>query len=151
LSRFGQGKKLIDAPEFAPLDKFADRRLTSIGYTSKAFNAQVNPGSKDIDGYLELANEMLKAVDLPADLKTRLHKDLTDLAKDLKANMPAAGAAMAFSFLTARGTESYDYNWSEHPHVDSSRPLTLLQHIGGNPALAVVGRSKYSPESYTTL
>jgi hypothetical protein len=35
--------------------------------------------------------------------------------------------------------------------MDDSKRLTLLDHVGGNPVLAVIARSKYSPEQYDGL
>jgi hypothetical protein len=58
---------------------------------------------------------------------------------------------MAFSFLVPQGMESYSYNWGEHPGLDGSKPLGLLQHVGGNPLLAVVGRGKVSTAGYDLL
>src|SRR5262249_34893665 len=49
------------------------------------------------------------------------------------------------------GHESYAYDWSEHKAVDSSQPLTVLNHVGGSPLLAFVGRTKYQPQNYQML
>ena len=61
------------------------------------------------------------------------------------------GAAASVGFLTDSGTEDYTYDWSEHPELDSSKPLDLLKHVGGNPIAVLVGRSKVSPEGYDLL
>src|SRR5690606_27563431 len=53
-----------------------------------------------------------------------------------------------FSFLTDRGVEGYTHDWTENKYYDGSRPLSLLDHVGGNPLLAYVARGKYSPEQY---
>jgi hypothetical protein len=47
--------------------------------------------------------------------------------------------------------ENYDYDWSEHPDLDSSKPLDLLKHVGGTPIAVFVGRTKVSPEGYELL
>ena len=41
LARLGQGQSLADRPELAPLQKFADKRLISVGYISKAMATQI--------------------------------------------------------------------------------------------------------------
>ena len=61
------------------------------------------------------------------------------------------GASASFSFLTPRGYESYSYNWTQNKTLDDSKRLTLLDHVGGNPVLAAVSRSKYSPQQYDML
>ena len=44
--------------------------------------------------------------------------------------------------------EGYSYNWTENLMLDGSKPLTLLEHVGGNPILAAVWRERYAPEDY---
>jgi len=58
---------------------------------------------------------------------------------------------MAWSFLSDRGVESYQYDWSDHRRMDASKPLGLLQHVGGNPILGVVGRQKMDIKDYDLL
>ncbi len=152
LTKLGQGKKLADLPEFKPLAKFADRRLTAVSYVSKALNVQISPSKKDVDGWVEVAEDWLKnANQLTDEQKKRIRKDLAELAKDLKANIPEAGATLSFGFLTNRGSETYSYDWGEHPLVDGSKPLAMLNHLGGSPIFAAVGRAKYQPEAYPKL
>ena len=148
LARLGLGAKLADRSELRRLEPFAKEKITSISYMSQALNAELATKKKDIDHWIELANQYLKNGGLPADVRARAKKDLDELAKDLKALVPEVGASVSCSYLTARGQESYSFEWGEHPGVDSSKPLSLLYHCGGNPILAVVGRSRYSPEIY---
>lgn len=151
LTKLGQGKKLTDRPELQPLAKHADKRLTGVAYLSKAFNTQISANKRDVDGWVHMAEEWLKNADLPADKKARIKKDLAEFAKEVKDSIPEAGAALTFGFLTNRGTEGYQYDWGEHPAVDGSKPLTLLDHVGGSPIFAAVARAKYSPDAYPKL
>jgi hypothetical protein len=147
----GQGQRLAQRPELKPLEKYADQRLTSISYVSQAFRARVAATNKDIDDFVKMIEEGLKEADLKAEQQARIRKDLDELAKDLKKFIPEVGAALAFSFLTPRGQESYSYDWGQHLGADGSKPLTLLDHVGGSPLLAAVGRSRYSQEPYQLL
>jgi hypothetical protein len=61
------------------------------------------------------------------------------------------GATTSVGFLTNRGTESFTYDWSEHPEIDCSKPLDILKHVGGNPVVVLAGRGKYRPEDYEIL
>lgn len=151
LTKLGMGTKLTARTELAPLAKHVDQRLTGVAYMSKAFNTQIAPNQRDIDGYVQMAEEWLKTADLPADKKAKMKKDLAELAKDLKANIPEAGASVAFSFLTSKGGEAYSYDYGAHMAVDGSKPLTLLNHVGGSPIFAAVARAQYSPEAYPKL
>ncbi len=151
LTKLGGDKRLADRPELKQLAAHADKRLTSISYVSQALRAKVGTTKKDIDGLVELANQFLPRANLTDEQQERARKDLAELAKDVKTFIPEAGASLSFSFLTDRGTESYAYDWSESKHLDGSKPLPLLEHVGGSPLLAVVGRSKYSPQNYQML
>src|SRR5262249_33292502 len=142
VEKFGDPeKRLLDQPELKPLAKYADRRLTLIGYLSKPMHARLAPTKKVIQSYLELANAWIPQANLPAEKKAQLKKDLAMLAKELEAYVPEVGATLGFRFMTARGMESFFYDWSQNLRSDASKTLTLLDHVGGDPLVAAVGRS----------
>ena len=91
LGRFGQGKHLAERPELAPLAKFADKRLTHVGYLSKAMAVRVLGNKKDIDQLLEAANALLPLANLPAAEQEQIRKDAAELAADLKTLIPDVG------------------------------------------------------------
>lgn len=151
LARLGTGKGLVRMPELKPLEKFADRRLVSISYISRALMAQAGNSEEDIDDLLEVVNQLLPLAELKPEQAARIRKDAADLAKDVKRMIPEAGALTAFSFLTDSGIEGYQYSWGEQLVLDGSQPLGILQHLGGSPLLAVAGRSRHSPDDYELL
>lgn len=151
VARLGKGKPLSGRKEFAPLEKFAGKRLTSIEYVSEAMAARVGTTSKDIEETLAYVGQLLPAAGLPEEIEKKIIKDAKALAEDLKRVFPKPGAAMGFSFLTERGSEGYAYDWGEHTELDGSKPLGLLNHLGGSPILAYVSRSKLNPEDYDAL
>ncbi len=55
---------------------------------------------------------------------------------------------MSFEFMTPAGYESYSYNWSENVALDGTQPLTILNHVGGDPLLFFAARGKNQPENY---
>lgn len=148
LEKLGQGKSLAGRPEFAPLAKYADQRLTSINYLSKELHAKVGPSKKDIQNYLKLADTWTANSDLTPEQKSRLQKDLAAFAKEVEAYLPEAGAVLGFTFMTTRGKEGYVYDWTKNLQIDASKPLMLLNHVGGSPLIAVVARGKSSPDEY---
>jgi hypothetical protein len=148
LARLGQGKLLAGRAELRPLEKFADKKLTSISYLSNAMMAKLGTGAKDIDDLLDVVKEVLPAAKLGEDKDKRILGDAAALAEDLKTMLPKPGAAMAFTFMTDRGMEGYAYDWTENTTLDGSKPLSLLEHVGGSPILAWVSRSKVSIEGY---
>ncbi len=145
LEKLGQDKRLIDRPELKPLAKFADRRLMGISYASAEISGNQR---KAIDNLVGLLDKMLARAELSDDKKLRLRKDSEGLAGDLKALIPKIGARMALEFLSDRGIEGYQYAWGDFGRVDGSKPLSLLQHVGGNPILGVVGRGKITGKDY---
>ncbi len=151
LDKLGQGKRLLDRPEFKVLDKHTDQRLTGINYLSKELHAKIVPSKRDLNNYLELANAWLPKSELKPEQQQRLKKDLAGFAKEIEAYLPEPGAVLGFGFLTARGLESFVYDWSKNEIADAGKPLTLLEHIGGNPVIAVVGRSRTQPGDYEKL
>lgn len=151
VAKLGKGKSVAELPELKPLETAKDKKLTDINYVSKAMTSSIATTKKDLNSLKDVALDYLKKANLPADLQKRAQKDMSDLIKDLQVYIPDPGAVMSFSYLTDRGAETYTYDWTEQLSSDASKPLTLLDHVGGSPILAVVGRSKYSPENYDRL
>jgi len=147
----GAGKRLTDQPELKPLVRAADRRLTGISYTSKAMAASSQMNQKDIDRLSLLARQGLEAAGVPAEKRKAIEKDVIYLATTMKTNMPEPGASLSFSYLSERGYEGYTYHYALAPELDGSKPLTLLDHVGGDPILAAVGRSKGALDQYRIL
>ncbi len=147
----GAGKKLVDRPELKPLEKAAGKKLTGIGYASKDFRAKANTSKKDIDGLADMAKGFLPEAGLPEAKQKQIARDIDGLAADIKKFIPDLGAELSFSFMTNAGFESYSYNHGTFNELDSSKPLNLLDHVGGNPILAVAGRSKNSGQAYAFL
>ena len=151
LEKLGQDGRLIDRPEFKPLEKFVDNRLTSISYVSEQMNRQINNQKENIDNLRNMADELLPKTKLTDEQKEQIQKDIGELADDLKGLMPEAGAMMSLSFLCDRGIEGYQYNWVDQGRLDSSKPLGLLQHAGGNPILGIVARGKVDIAQYDMM
>jgi hypothetical protein len=151
IAQLGTGKKLADRPEFQPLTKHADSRLTSISYISEKLRARGSMSKKDIERLVATAKEQMQKAELPAELRDKLGKDMEEFAKDAKSFIVEPGAVMGFAFLTDRGQESFTYDWSQNPQLDATKPLTILNHLGGAPLVAVAGRSKPAPENYDLL
>ena len=148
LARLGKGKSLAQRPELAPLAKFADKRLTSVGYVSEEFSRRLLGGTADLEQGLKAADAALRLSKLSSGEQDQIRKDAAALVADLKSVLPHPGAMMGFNFLTDRGLEGYQYSWGGHNRLDGSKPLTLLEHIGGNPLIAAMNRTKVSVKDY---
>src|SRR5262249_24443321 len=134
-----------------PLARFAGERLAALGYASQPLMAKLESNQADVDRLVKLAKDLLGQVEKTPAQRAKNEKELADMAKDVKAAVPKAGALMGFSFLTKRGVESYSYDWGEQLYTDASKPLTILNHVGGSPLLAVAGRTKVNGDGYQKL
>jgi len=141
-------QRLLDRPELKPLAAHADKRLTAMSYVSKELRSTLGTTPKDIDELVELAKAYLKESDLNAEEKDSLGKDVTNLAKDIKGLLPVPGALVAFSFLNGRGMEGFAYDFTKQAKDVGSKPLTLMNHLGGSPLVAIVGRAVGLLEKY---
>ena len=151
LEKLGQGDRLVDRPEFKRIEPLAARRLVSIGYVSEEMARQWNNQKKNLDNLLDLAEAMIPKAELEEAQEERILTDAEAFAEDLKQMMPEAGAILGASFLTDRGIEGYQYDWGRNDRLDGSQRLGLLAHLGGNPILAVTGRSKVNLKEYDLI
>jgi hypothetical protein len=147
----GRGKHLIDRAELKPVVEALDKPLTSISYTSAAVRAQGTLSDKDFESVLELARAGLGAAEIPEARRKQIVKDLEALVRELGKETATPGAEVGFSYLTKRGFETFDYDYTKESRYDDSKPLTLLDHLGSTPIFAALAREKPSPEEYATL
>jgi hypothetical protein len=151
LASLGQGGLLANRPEMAPLANYASREITDVGYVSEALMQEAGSVERQIDELLGMAQQLIPLAELETQVEQELLGDVQKLGEEMKQHLPTPGAVASFSFLNGRGYEGYSYNYGENTTIDASQNLSILQHVGGNPILAIAGRSKYSPECYDAL
>jgi hypothetical protein len=141
IEHLGKGKKLAELPEFQPLAQHSTKPITNVGYVSKVMNSNSGFTKKDADEMRENLMELVDQSPVSDEFKKRLEKDIPEFANDLyKLLGHDPGASVSFAYETGRGEEGYSYQYSVDPSMDASKPLSLLQHVGGDPVLAVAGR-----------
>lgn len=149
LARFaGKEKVLAEQPEFQPIAAHADKPITSVHYVSRSFNMRVATAPGYIDGYRELLQNAADKAGVAGEQRTKLRRELLALSDAIKKTIPEAGAQMAFSFRSRRGTESYAYDWGKIPGPKDDQAATLLAHVGGDPLFVFVGERPYSSETH---
>jgi hypothetical protein len=152
LTKFGgKGAPIADRPELGVLAKYAGKKITSISYSSKAMAQKLDGGAKQLDGWVDLAKTTLPESGLPEKQQAQIIKDVENLVRDLKKAYPKVGATVSFTFMNDRGYESFNYHHGEQPFLDGSKPLTILDQLGGKPILAFAGRSKSSLQYYKMM
>jgi hypothetical protein len=149
LEKLGKGDRLMDRAEFEPLAKYADRRLVSIGYVGEAI-ARLQKKEKQLNRLKSAVDQALSQDTSPLtdEQKARIRKDVQSLTDDIKTLMPDRGATVACSFLSDLGIEGYQYTKGGDRGMDASKPLTLLQHVGGSPIFGIVGRRTVDIKNY---
>jgi len=151
LESLGGTSPLAKRPELQRLAPHADKRVTGVTYTSRALLQTVSNPREQIDGLAEATIELLPKSGLSPEAQQRARADIRSLATELKQHVEEPGALVAVSMMNSRGIETFTYNWGEHDRLDGSRPLTLLNHVGGQPLLAIVSRATTSPEDYESM
>jgi hypothetical protein len=146
----GKGKHLAERAEVKPLEKFADRKLASIGYISKAFRTRLAGTSGDVKSMTDGLKGLLAKADIPAAHRKNFEDDLDELAAMAAKAIPTLGAAFGFTFLTETGYEGYDYDYTKYPRLKGAR-FKLRSHLGGNPILALGGGSKTDGSAYANF
>ncbi|MFM1903893.1 MAG: hypothetical protein RLZZ440_1793 [Planctomycetota bacterium] len=147
----GKGKPLLDTAPLAPLLDHAANRLTGISFMSQPLVAALAASADDLDPLLDnldaVANAGGFSHEAAADARTLLER-----AKRAYGDvLPRPGAWTSVSFLADQGYEGYVWDWSQNHPVDGGRRLDLLDHVGGNPLAAVVGRLAYAPGTAATI
>ncbi len=150
LAALGSGPLLAERPEFAKLKPFAEKRIVGISFTTKeAAAAMVGYQFANLHNSMQT---LISAGKLPADQQAKLGTDIDSFFKEAESLLPVPGNKLGVEMLTERGYDCYAYDWSKNPQYDASKPLDLLEHLGGSPLLAVCARSTVKPsEVYAAL
>jgi hypothetical protein len=146
LETIGEGKFLAEHPSIERLAKHADERVVSISYVSQALGANISSPEKTVEDLANTANELLKQAEIDEEHRKLLVEDIRAL--NMSKYMPAGGDTAGVAFLTDRGYEGFTYQTGERPMMDSSKPLSILEHVGGNPILFIASRSKDTVDDY---
>jgi hypothetical protein len=147
LAKLGQGATLADEPAFKRLQKHAEQKVVSLTYLSKALAQSFGSAKQTLEDVAGSVDEaMVQAKVDEADRKLIL-EDIRAL--NLARYMPEAGETSMIGYLTARGYEAFQYSAANRPMMDSSKPLSILKHVGSNPLLVIATRSKENVEDYT--
>ena len=146
LAALGSGPLLAERPEFAKLKPFAEKRIVGISFTTKeAAAAMVGYQFANVHNSIQT---LISAGKLPADQQAKLGTDIDSFFKEAESLLPVPGNKLGVEMLTERGYDCYAYDWSKNPQYDASKPLDLLEHLGGSPLLAVCAVRRSSPARF---
>jgi len=152
LESLGQGSSLATVKEFQKVAAHADERLLDVRYASRAMMDMVaSADDEDFEELIEIAEQLLQLAELDEDVEDRILGDVKEFTEDVRRYIPEPGAYLAFHILQERGVEGYAYSWTENLLLEPSKPLSVLEHLGGSPLVAVASRTKYEPKDYELL
>jgi hypothetical protein len=151
LAQLGQGALLYDRGELEPVRKAADKPITGVSYVSAAFAQQVGGVERQVDQASAMVRSLLPLAGLSSEFEKELAADLEKAGTYLKKTAPKPAATSAYNFLTLEGIEGFGYSWTTETTLDASKPLTVLEHVGGDPIAFMAARGKHDPEQVSAM
>jgi hypothetical protein len=146
LEKIGQGQVLADHAAIKRLQKHAGQRIVALQYLGKSFAQSLGSANQTLEDIAVAAEEGLAKAKISDEHRKEIVADIRGL--NLARYLPQPGDTSGVAFLTGRGYESFQYADAKRPMMDSSKPLTILNHVGGNPMLVVASRSKQNIQDY---
>ncbi|MBX7105004.1 MAG: hypothetical protein K1X57_13040 [Gemmataceae bacterium] len=147
INKFGAGEALASRAEFAPLKKHADKRICELSYVSKRMGELTGTTAKDIADTVKAAVDALNEAPISDELRKKIAADIEKVGKEWAGSITAPAASMGLAFITPQGTEGFQYTY----RATSAAPLTILDRVGGNPIVAVAGRTGDATPRYQAL
>ncbi len=146
LERMGKGPVLAELAAIKRLQKHADQRVVSVQFVSKAFAQSLGSAHQTLEDLASAAEQGLAKAKVSEEHRKQIVADIRGL--NLARYMPQPSDTAGVTYLTPRGYEAFQYSDSTRPMMDSSKPLTILKHVGGNPMVVVASRSKQNIKDY---
>jgi hypothetical protein len=150
LAGLGQGELLRDRAELKPVLARADGRVASVGYVSADLAKLTATTGEDVDGMIGTVRDWLDDLNIPLKQRKRIDKDILELAGDWKATLAVPGASSGVSLLTPRGVETLAFDFAPRKGPAPAE-LTVLDHLGGSPVLAVAGVGPIDMSTYRRI
>ncbi len=154
LLALGKGESILEHPDMQPVRDLASKSLISLSYISDAFaKANFNVTYNNFfsrnafsGGYqaLQLLDENSEFRDFFADVVG----DLKWMDESIAKVVPEFKGATSVGFLTEDGWERHDHLKTKDVLLESSSPLTALEHVGGEPMMMVATRLQDHPEYF---
>lgn len=141
LEKFGVGRTLSRNPSVRPLAKHINKPLTSVSYLSGKFLKSISNTQGQLEDVAQMVEAGAEFAPISEAMKKALADDAKRLAKEISAMVPEPGDLLGFEYMTEEGYEGYAYNWGES-QADASQPLSILNHVGGDPIFFAAGRAK---------
>ena len=149
LEKMGKGDTLAENSAIKRLQKHADQKVVSLTYMSKAFAQSLGSAQQTMDNIANSVEQALVEAKVDEEDRQTILDDIRSF--NLAKYMPEPGETSAIAYLTGRGYEMFQYTSGTRPMMDSSKPLSILGHVGSNPMLMVASRSEQNIEDYNEV
>ena len=146
LEKMGKGAVLAEAPAIKRLQKHAEQRVVAVQYISKVLANSLGSANQTLEDLASAAEQALEKAEVSEEQRKPIIDDIRGL--NLARYMPEPGDTAGVMFLTDRGYEGFQYSDGKRPMADSSKPLTILGHVGGSPLVVIASRSKQNIRDY---
>lgn len=151
IEKLGHGELLADQADFAPLKKMADGPITGISYASREVRSALYFDQPDVDNLVRAIKRTMVASEVSEPIAKDIGKALDGMADDLRAQIPRIGSSLTIAHTSPQGLEFTTYDNTEPLHVDGTKPLAILDHVGNAPIAFWAGRHKRIEELYGEL
>ena len=148
LEKLGQGRLMADSAPAARLAKHANQRIAGLSFINGAFLNKANSPQRSLTDMADMAVDLLKQSPITEEQRAKLGEDIRGFTAAVNKYLPQPGDLAMVSVLTPRGYEMFRYNHGTNPTADASRPLTVLNHVGGNPLLLYATHTADTVEDY---
>jgi hypothetical protein len=153
ISELGKAKSLLTNPDLKTVIQNANKEITSVSYVSDAYSdAYYQTQFKDFfSRHVGAQFRMLQSLgqELPKGFES-LAEDLEWIDEQIAELVPSFQGQTAFSFLTKTGSEFWSHSRTENVLFDASKPLDVLEHVGGDPMMLIAFRLQNRPEYFAT-
>jgi hypothetical protein len=153
IGQLGDGDGLAKHPHMKPVLDRANEKITSIGYASDLlaaaqFEVQLNNYfSRQLVPQYKLAE--IQYGNIPPEFES-IPDDLAWLDEQIAQHVPEQKGQTAVSFMNDKGNETWVYSRTKNVVFDSSKPLSILNQLGGDPMAMLAVRLQDHPEYFAT-
>jgi hypothetical protein len=147
LRRLGTEASLVASTHLAPVREHFKSDVIGLVYTAKELSFGTTLSREDTSQWID---EMLKAIPpekISDELATRLKADAGRFIDDVNSQVPEPSPYVSVSFKN-RGIETLSFSGEDSSGVDTSKPLTLLAHVGKKPLAFLASRSTKFAHQY---
>jgi hypothetical protein len=146
LEKIGEGPFLAEHDAIKRLEPHADERVVSITYMSEEVAKNLSSPQKQFKDMAAGIDEALEGEGVSEEHRSQIADDIRELSESKY--IPQPGETSAIAFLTDRGYEGFQYQTGTQPMLNSDKPLSILERVGGNPLAFIASRSNDTVKDY---